>query len=305
MKKPLFIGCGTALVTPFSNGEVDFPALGQLIDRQLTGGADALIVCGTTGEPASLTQEEKDRILSLALEKAAGRIPVIAGAGCNCTKLTILQSLRAQSLGADGLLIVTPYYNKTTQPGLIAHYTAVADAVSLPIILYNVPARTGVNMLPETAARLCAHPNIIGLKEAGISLPAAAEFLRLTDGSAALYSGNDDQVLPMLSLGAQGVISVVSNIVPQLVHEMTARWLEGDVQAARRIQLQLLPLCRALFSEVSPIPVKGALEMLGLCSGEMRLPLVPLTAPAKAALASALSSLGLMKERAETDAEGG
>ena len=273
MNSRLFTGCGTALITPFHDGEIDFSALGRLIDRQILGGADALIVCGTTGEPPTLTQAEKDHILEFALERAGGRVPVIAGTGTNSTNSSVDQSLRAQKLGADALLAVTPYYNRTTQRGLIAHYTAIADAVDIPVILYNVPSRTGVNLMPETAARLSEHGNILGVKEASGDISQCADLARLCGGRIALYAGNDDQVLPLLSLGAQGVISVASNIAPSLMHRMVAAWFEGDIAACRGIQMNLLPLIRLLFSEVNPIPVKAALEIMGVCRADVRLPL--------------------------------
>ena len=277
MNDRLFTGSATALITPFIHGEIDFPTLGRLIDRQLEAGTDALVVCGTTGEPPALTQEEKDSLLEFTLQRTGGRVPVIAGTGTNCTKTSVEQSVRAQNLGADGLLIVTPYYNKSTQRGLIAHYTAVADAVDCPIILYNVPSRTGVNLLPETAARLAEHENILGLKEAAGDISQFAELSRLCSGKLALYAGNDDQALPMLALGAQGVISAAANAVPEEMHHLVSAWFEGDVRGSCAMQLSLLPLLRLLFSEVNPIPVKAALELLGLCRAELRLPLTRLS----------------------------
>jgi len=273
MNKALFTGCGTALITPFSDGEIDFTALGRLIERQIEGGTDALIVCGTTGEPAALTQEEKDAVLAFAVQRADGRVPVIAGTGTNCTKIAAAQSVRAEKLGADGLLVVTPYYNKATQQGLIAHFTAVADAVDIPVILYNVPSRTGVNLLPETAARLMEHRNIQGIKEASGDISQFAELSRLCGGRSALYAGNDDQVLPMLALGAQGVISAAANAVPEQMKALVSAWFSGETKRSRELQLALLPLIRLLFSEVNPIPVKAAMEIMDLCSAEVRLPL--------------------------------
>ena len=277
MNERLFTGCGTALITPFSDGEIDFEAFGRLIDRQLAAGTDALIVCGTTGEPATLTQDEKDALLAFALRRAAGRVPVIAGTGTNCTKISVGQAVRAENLGADALLVVTPYYNKATQQGLIAHYAAIAAAVRLPIILYNVPSRTGVNLLPETAAQLMEQENIMGIKEASGDLSQFAELSRLCGGRLALYAGTDDQTLPMLSLGAQGVISAAANAVPEEMHHLVSAWFEGDVRGSCAMQLSLLPLLRLLFSEVNPIPVKAALELLGLCRAELRLPLTRLS----------------------------
>ena len=261
MNEQLFSGCGVALATPFRAGEVDYPALGALIERQIASGVDALILCGTTGEPSTLTPEEKRGVWETGLRQARGRVPVLAGTGGNNTREVIEQSLLAQSLGVDGLLLVTPYYNKTTQEGLIAHFSRVADAVRLPIILYNVPGRTGLNMRPETAARLCAHPRILGVKEACGDISQAAELMRLCP-NAAVYSGNDDQTLPMMAMGAQGVISVAANVVPRQMARLTHAMLEGDLPAARREHTRLLPLMHELFASVSPIPLKAALAAL-------------------------------------------
>lgn len=293
MNNRLFTGSATALITPFIHGEIDFPALGRLIDRQLEAGTDALVVCGTTGEPPALTQDEKDSLLEFTLQRTGGRVPVIAGTGTNCTKTSVEQSVRAQKLGADGLLIVTPYYNKATQRGLIAHYTAIADAVDCPIILYNVPSRTGINLLPETAARLAEHENILGLKEAAGDISQFAELSRLCSGKLALYAGNDDQVLPMLSLGAQGVISAAANVIPERMRRLIVSWFEGDTEAARSAQLELLPLLRLLFSEVNPIGVKAALKITGLCLAEARLPLTRLSEEKWAPLQAEMERLGI------------
>lgn len=294
MNSKLFTGSAAALITPFDGEQVDFEAFGRLIERQISGGTDALVVCGTTGEPPALTQAEKDSILEFALQRANGRIPVIAGTGSNNTAASIAQSRRAQALGADALLVVTPYYNRTTQRGLIAHYTAIADAVDIPVILYNVPSRTGVNLLPETAAKLSEHENIVGVKEASGDISQVSELARLCGGSVALYSGNDDQVLPVLSLGGQGVISVAANIAPDAMHRLVSAWFEGDIPACRLIQLSLLPLIRLLFSEVSPIPVKAALEMMGICRADVRLPLVRYSEEKWSALREELKRLCLM-----------
>ena len=277
MDRTLFRGSGVALVTPFYDGEIDFPALGRLIDRQLAAGTDAIIVCGTTGEPPTLTQTEKDEILAYALERTNDRVPVIAGAGCNSTKESIRQAARAHALGADGILAVTPYYNKTTQAGLIAHFTAIADAARLPLILYNVPSRTGLNLLPETAAALSAHPNICGIKDAAGDISQTAELMRAAEGRLTLYAGNDDQVLPVLALGGQGVISAAANVIPRRMHRLAEAWFEGEIGAARAVQLEILPLVRHLFAEVNPIPVKAALQLMGLCRADVRLPLVRLS----------------------------
>ncbi len=291
MKGRLFKGSGCALVTPFRYGKVDFDALEKLIERQIEGGTDALIVCGTTGEPSTLTDAEREEILSMSIRQCAGRIPIIAGTGGNCTREVIRRSRRAQELGADALLIVTPYYNKATQDGLTAHYGAIADSVDLPIILYNVPSRTGVNMTPETAQRLMEHPNICGFKDASGSIAQAAQLAELTLDQLSLYSGNDDQILPLLSLGAQGVISVAANVIPNIMHELCRVWFDGNIDRCRTLQLRILPLCRLLFCEVNPIPVKAALSILSLCRDEMRLPLTPLKKEYRAALEKELNML--------------
>ena len=289
MNNRLFSGTGTALVTPFRDGSIDFEAFERLIDRQLDAGIDALIVCGTTGEPSTLTMQEREWLIECALRRTKGRVPVIVGTGSNNTGAVVEQSKRAQKAGADALLIVTPYYNKTTQDGLIAHYTAVVDAVDIPIILYNVPSRTGLNMLPATAAELCLHKNICGVKEAGGSIAQVTELARLCGSSAAIYAGNDDQALPVLALGGQGVISAAANVCPGPMKALTQRFFSGDLEGSRQLQLQLTPLFAALFAEVSPIPVKAALDILGLCSDSVRLPLVPATSRCRAALQSLLA----------------
>jgi len=294
MTNTVFTGSAVALATPFRQGEVDFQALARLVDFQSKHGSDALVVCGTTGEASVLSADEQERILSFVLERVNGRIPVIAGSGGNCTANVIGRSKRAQTLGAQGLLVVTPYYNKTSQRGLIAHYTAVADAVNIPIILYNVPSRTGLNMLPETIATLAEHPNIAGIKEAGGNISQIAETARLIDRRMAIYSGNDDQILPMLSLGAVGVISAAGNIIPDLMHQMVEAWHMGAREHARELQLSVLPLCHALFSDVNPIPVKAALEMMGLCRSEVRLPLIPLNREKQEALAQVMRKMKLI-----------
>ncbi len=295
MNDRLFTGSGVAMVTPFSDGEVDFPALGAMIDRQIEGGTDALILCGTTGEPPTLAEEEKERIIAFAVERADGRVPVIAGTGSNNTARTMRQAARARVLGADGLLVVTPYYNRPSQQGLSDHYRAVADAGRLPVILYNVPARTGVNLLPETVSILAAHPLIAGVKEAGGSLMQIMDLFQLAGDKLAVYSGNDDQVLPFLALGGQGVISVAANVAPRLMHEMAASWFRGDTARSRELQLSLLPLCRALFAEVNPVPVKAALSLLGLCGEEVRPPLSPISPANRARLAEALNDLASLR----------
>lgn len=294
MNERLFRGLGTALVTPFRGGDVDWAAYDNLIERQIAAGTEALIVCGTTGEPAALTARERDALIRRAVEVCNGRCAVVAGTGANDTSRAIELSRQAQAAGADALLLVTPYYNKTTQAGLIAHYTAVADSVDLPMILYNVPSRTGLNLLPETAAALCRHGNICGIKEASGSISQIAELARLCGDEIALYSGSDDQTLAVLALGGQGVISVAGNVCPELMREITARWFAGDMAGSRACQLSLLPLIGALFSEVNPIPVKAALSMLALCEADVRLPLVPATKLCRARLIDAMRALALI-----------
>lgn len=294
MNERLFRGLGTALVTPFRGGDVDWAAYDNLIERQIAAGTEALIVCGTTGEPAALTARERDALIRRAVEVCNGRCAVVAGTGANDTSRAIELSRQAQAAGADALLLVTPYYNKTTQAGLIAHYTAVADSVDLPMILYNVPSRTGLNLLPETAAALCRHGNICGIKEASGSISQIAELARLCGDEIALYSGSDDQTLAVLALGGQGVISVAGNVCPELMREITSRWFAGDMAGSRARQLALLPLIGALFAEVNPIPVKAALSMLALCEADVRLPLVPATNLCRARLIDAMRALALI-----------
>ena len=284
MNDRLFRGLGTALITPFRGGEVDWAAYDNLIKRQIAAGADALIICGTTGEPATLTARERESLIRRAAELCQGRCAVVVGTGANDTSRAVKLSRQAQAAGADALLLVTPYYNKTTQAGLIAHYTAVAESVDLPLILYNVPSRTGLNLLPETAAALCRHENICGVKEASGNLSQIAALARLCGENIALYSGNDDQTLPVLALGGQGVISVAGNVCPEQMREITSRWFAGDAAGSRERQLALLPLIDALFSEVNPIPVKAALSMLGLCEDVLRLPLTPMEEPQRGKL---------------------
>jgi 4-hydroxy-tetrahydrodipicolinate synthase len=292
MKGTLFSGSAAALATPFCGGKIDYPAFSRLIEYQLDGGSDALVICGTTGEAATLTADERDELLSFAVMQCAGRVPVIAGTGGSCTAEVVRRCERAQQLGADALLIVTPYYNKASQNGLISHYGAAADAVDLPILLYNVPSRTGVNLLPETVLRLSEHPNICGIKEASGDISQAARLAQLTRGQLDLYAGNDDQTLPMLSLGARGVISAAANVIPHQMHALCRAWFDGNTEYARDIQLSILPLCRLLFAEVNPIPVKAALHMLGLCRDEMRLPLTPLSDKYRSQLKEELKKWG-------------
>lgn len=271
----LFKGAGVAIVTPFKeNYEVDYEKLGELIEFQISNKTDSIIICGTTGEASTLTHEEHLECIKYTVKKVNKRVPVIAGTGSNCTETAIYLSKEAESFGVDGLLIVTPYYNKATQKGLIAHYTAIAENVSLPIIMYNVPSRTGCNMLPQTVATLVKTvDNIVGIKEASSNIAQVAEIMSLTKGNIDLYSGCDELIVPVLSLGGAGVISVLSNIVPRETHDMVAKYLEGDVNASRDLQLKYIPLINALFCEVNPIPVKAALNLMGYKVGLLRKPL--------------------------------
>lgn len=273
MKKVLFKGCGTAIATPFNENGVNYEAFARLLEDQVRGGVDAIIVCGTTGESATMSDEERKRVIKFAIDKIAGRIPVIAGTGSNNTMSAIANSKYAEEVGADGILVVTPYYNKTTQRGLIAHYEAIASSVNLPIILYNVPSRTGVNIEPETVYELSKIPNIVAIKEASGNISQVSKIAMLCGDDLAIYSGNDDQIVPVLSLGGLGVISVLSNIYPEYTHEMVMNYLNGDVKKSLQMQLDALNLINALFCEVNPIPVKAALNEMGYDFGSPRLPL--------------------------------
>lgn len=271
----LFTGAGVAIVTPFKDGKVDFPSLGQLIDWQISQEIDAIIVCGTTGEASTLNDKEHIETVQYAVEKVNGRVPVIAGAGSNDTEHAIFMSKELEGSGVDGLLLVTPYYNKCTQKGLIQHYTKIADAVNIPIILYSVAGRTGVNISPSTVFELSKHPNIVGIKEASGNISQVVEIAKCINENFALYSGNDDMIVPLLSVGGIGVISVAANIVPKDTHSMVMNYLAGDVKGASRLQLGMKHLIDALFIEVNPIPVKAALNMMGRIKLEYRLPLCP------------------------------
>ena len=274
--KQLFTGVGTALITPFQDGKVDEEAFVRLIEFQIREGVSALIVAGTTGEGSTLSGEEHARLITLAVATVKGRVPVIAGTGSNDTAAAIRKTRAACEAGADGVLLVTPYYNKTTQRGLIAHYRAIADASEKPCILYNVPGRTGLNMLPETVAALADHPRIAAVKEASGNISQVARIRRLCGDQVAIYSGNDDQTLPMLSLGALGVISVASNVLPREMSELCALWFAGKTREAEKAQLRLLDVMNALMSETNPIPVKAACARMGYGKNEVRLPLVPM-----------------------------
>ena len=293
-KQTIFTGSGVAIVTPMkADGSVNYEKYRELIEWQIESGTDAIIACGTTGESSTLTHEEHIGVMRAAVEQAAGRIPVISGTGSNDTAYCIELSQEAEKLGADALLLVTPYYNKTSQRGLVAHYTAVADAVDLPILLYNVPSRTGVDIKPETVAALSKHPNIVAVKEANGNISSAAQVAALCDID--IYSGNDDQIVPLLSLCGKGVISVMANVEPRRTHDIVAKWMAGDVEGSRALQLELLELASAMFMDVNPIPVKEAMNLMGLDVGECRLPLYGMDDAAKSKLASVLRKYRLMK----------
>lgn len=292
----IFEGAGVALITPFKeNGEVNFEKLEELVEEQIAGGTDSIIACGTTGEASTMTHEEHLDVVKYVCEVTKKRIPVIAGAGSNSTDTSVYLSKEAEKYGADGLLLVSPYYNKATQNGLKAHFKAVADVVKIPILLYNIPARTGVNIAPETIADLCLKvPNIVGVKEASGNFSAIADLMNLADGSVDLYSGNDDQIVPMLSLGGKGVISVLSNIAPAQTREICEAYFNGDVKRSARLQLSAIPLINALFSEVNPIPVKAALNLMGKNAGPLRLPLTEMELKNQDRLKLAMKEYGIL-----------
>ncbi|MCT4507816.1 MAG: 4-hydroxy-tetrahydrodipicolinate synthase [Tepidibacter sp.] len=270
----LFKGSGVALVTPFKDGKIDFQKLGEIIEYHIKEGTDAFIVCGTTGEASTMTDEEQIETIKFVIDKTNKRIPVIAGTGSNNTSHSMHLSQKAEELGADGLLVITPYYNKSTQKGLISHFNAIADAVNIPIIVYNVPGRTGVNIKPSTLAQIATHKNIVAVKEASGDISQVAEMARVCPEGFGIYSGNDDMIVPLLSLGGCGVISVVANICPKDTHDLVYKFLEGDVEGSRKLQLDMKALIDALFIEVNPVPVKTAMNLLGFDMGELRLPLV-------------------------------
>ena len=291
----IFTGAGVAIVTPMkANGEVNYPKLEELLNYQIENGTDAIIICGTTGESSTLTHEEHLEAIRFTIEKVAGRIPVIAGTGSNCTQTAIYLSQEAEKYGADGLLLVSPYYNKATQKGLIAHFTAIANSVKIPIILYNIQGRTGVNMTPETIAYLTKHvENIVAVKEASGNISQIAKVSQLCGDSCDIYSGNDDQIVPILSLGGKGVISVLSNVAPRETHDIVAKFMAGDVAGSRELQLKALPVIEKLFCEVNPIPVKAALNMLGWEAGPLRMPLTEMEPEHQAQLKEAMAAFGI------------
>lgn len=296
MKKIIFKGCGTAIVTPFIDEEhVNFDEFRKMLEFQISEGIDSIIVCGTTGESSTMSLEERKQTIKFAIDVVNKRVPVIAGTGANCTKSAIEMTKYAESIGADGALIVTPYYNKTTQAGLIEHYKKIASSTLLPIILYNVPGRTGVNILPETCKELSKVENIVAIKEASGNISQVAEIADLCGKDLAIYSGNDDQIVPILSLGGLGVISVLSNIVPKETHEIVYEFMNNNISKSLELQLKYLKLIKALFCEVNPIPVKAGLNMIGFNAGTPRLPLVEMSENGKNKLNTQLLNLGLIK----------
>jgi len=295
MKKVLFTGAGVAIVTPFTeSNQVDFDMLGRLIDFQIENGTDAIIICGTTGESSTLTHEEHAEAIRFCVEYTNRRVPVIAGTGSNDTDYGVILSNEAEKAGADGLLMVTPYYNKTSQEGLIRHYNYTAERVSTPIIIYNVPSRTGMNVLPETYLELSKNEKIVGIKEANGDISAAAKTIALCGDALTVYVGNDDQITPFMSLGGKGVISVLANVCPGIAHDIAASYLAGDFAKSAELQLQWLDLCNDLFIDVNPIPVKEAMNMMGWNVGECRMPLAPMSAAKREKLRNTLARHGLV-----------
>ena len=290
----IFEGAATALITPLTPEGVDYPAMGRLIDWQIEQGIDALVIAGTTGESSTLTDEEHRELLSFCARHIAGRVPMIAGVGSNDTAYALSLSAHACEAGADALLVVTPYYNKATQNGLIKMYTAIADAATKPLILYNVPSRTGVNIEPSTYAVLADHPMIAGIKEAGGNIAKTVETFALTEGKVDIYSGNDDEIVPIMSMGGKGVISVLSNLLPAETSRLCHCALDGDFASAAAAQCRYTPLIRALFSEVNPIPVKAAMAAMGWCGPEIRLPLTPMESSHEAVLRELMAREGLL-----------
>ena len=291
----IFKGAAVAIVTPMTeSGEVNYPKLGEIIEFQLAHKTDAIVICGTTGEASTLSHEEHIEVIDYCVKKVAKRVPVIAGTGSNCTETAIYLSQEAEKSGADALLVVTPYYNKATQKGLIAHFKAVAESVSLPIILYNVPGRTGCNIAPATAAALVKEvENIVGIKEASGNISQVAKLMSLCGDEIELYSGNDDQIVPLLALGGLGVISVLSNVAPEETHDIVAKYLEGDVKGSMELQLKAIPLIDQLFCEVNPIPVKAGMNLMGLEVGPLRMPLTEMEDANKENLKAAMKDFGI------------
>lgn len=292
----IFTGAGVAIITPMhENGDVNFEELSKMIENQITNGTDSIIICGTTGECSTLSDEEHVACIECAVKTTAGRVPVIAGTGSNCTREAVELSIKAEKAGADGLLMVTPYYNKTTQDGLYKYYKESAECVDIPIIMYNVPGRTGCNIKPETAVRIAGDiDNIVGIKEASGDISQIAKIASLSDGCIDIYSGNDDQIVPVLSLGGKGVISVLSNIAPKNTHDIVASYMAGDIEKSRKLQIEAISLVNALFCEVNPIPVKAAMNMMGWNAGPLRGPLVEMSESNKAVLRKAMEEYGLL-----------
>lgn len=292
----IFEGAGVAIITPFlENGDVNYPKLAEIIEEQIAGETDAIIICGTTGESSTMSHEEHLNVIRFCCETVNKRIPVIAGTGSNSTSEAIYMSQEAEKAGADGLLIVTPYYNKATQGGLIAHYTAIAESVNIPILLYHIPGRTGVTMKPETMVKLCKEvPNIVGVKEASGNFSTIATMMSMADGCIDLYSGNDDQIVPLLAMGGKGVISVLSNVAPKQTHDMCYNYFNGNVKEATEMQLKAVPLINELFCEVNPIPVKAAMNLMGKEVGPLRLPLTEMEPANKERLAKAMKEYGIL-----------
>ena len=293
MKAPVFEGVATALITPLNENGIDYNAFARLIDWQINEGVNALVVCGTTGESSTLTDKEHKNAIEFAVNEVGGRIPVIAGTGSNDTAYALELTDFSCKAGVDGVLVVTPYYNKATQNGLFKMFTEIADRAAAPVILYNVPSRTGVNIAPETVARLSKHPNISGIKEAGGNISAVAEIAALCGGDINIYSGNDDQTVPIMSLGGKGCISVLSNLLPHNTAEMCKKMLAGDTKGALDLQLKYLPLIKALFCEVNPIPVKAAMAAMGYCENYLRLPLTPMEEAHKEILLNEMRKCGI------------
>ncbi len=292
----IFEGAGVAIITPFyESGEVNYDKLAEILEMQIENKTDSVIICGTTGEASTLTHEEHLEVIRFTVEKVNKRIPVIAGTGSNCTKTAVYLSEEAERAGVDGLLVVTPYYNKATQNGLKQHFTTIANSVNVPIILYNIQGRTGVNILPETIAELVKNvENIVGVKEASGNISQVAKIMQLTGGNVDLYSGNDDQIVPILSLGGKGVISVLSNVAPEYTHNIVAKYLEGDVKKSCEMQLAALPLIDQLFCEVNPIPVKAAMNLMGLHVGPLRMPLTEMEAAHQMNLEREMKAFGII-----------
>lgn len=292
----IFKGAGVAIVTPMKeNLEINYDKLDEILEEQIAEGTDAIIICGTTGESATMTEAEHSEAIRFTVERVKHRIPVIAGTGSNCTRTAIELSQEAEKDGADGLLLVTPYYNKATQNGLITHYTQICNEIKIPAIIYNVPSRTGCNIQPQTLAHLVKNvDNIVGVKEASGNIGAVAQIMHLCDGNIDLYSGNDDQVVPLMSLGGIGVISVLSNIAPAYVHDMVYKYLDGDVEGSRKMQLDAVPICDALFCEVNPIPVKAAMNLMGKEAGPLRAPLTEIEPAHREELKKIMKDFGIL-----------